>query len=401
MSDDWGTNVPLDDVGGKVAIVGVGESEHSRASGRTPTEIAATAVERALADAGLGPEDVDGVMLGPGVPDQLDAAAFHAHFGTSHDLWESTAGGGMRWAATAPVPAAEGLANGDASVIVNSFAVAWATQRGAMTGGPGQLHAGRALQGQPRGPLRLVPPARLLRHHRPPPHAPVRDDGGSARSHRRGLPGARQRHACRRHARPAPEPGRLPGLAVPGRSVPQGGLLPDLRRRGGVRDDHARTGPRPGPAVGRGGGRRARPVPRGHPLGPTGRLHQHASGVRRACRLRHGRDPAGGRRRGHGLRPVHDRQPHADRGPGLLPRRATGVPSPRPASCGSTGAPCRTTPMAGCSPTPTSLGIAHVVEVVRQLRGEAANQVVGAEIGVYGGYTGPEAATLVLRRSAA
>ena len=47
------------------------------------------------------------------------------------------------------------------------------------------------------------------------------------------------------------------------------------------------------------------------------------------------------------------------------------------------------------------LGIAHVVEVVRQLRGEAANQVVGAEIGVYGGYTGPEAATLVLRRSAA
>ena len=44
------------------------------------------------------------------------------------------------------------------------------------------------------------------------------------------------------------------------------------------------------------------------------------------------------------------------------------------------------------------LGIAHVVEVVRQLRGEAANQVPGAEVGVYGGYTGPEAATLVLRR---
>ncbi|HEY8058574.1 MAG TPA: hypothetical protein VID94_07470, partial [Acidimicrobiales bacterium] len=47
------------------------------------------------------------------------------------------------------------------------------------------------------------------------------------------------------------------------------------------------------------------------------------------------------------------------------------------------------------------LGIAHVVEVVRQLRGEAANQVAGAEIGIYGGYTGPEAAILVLRRSAA
>jgi acetyl-CoA acetyltransferase len=46
------------------------------------------------------------------------------------------------------------------------------------------------------------------------------------------------------------------------------------------------------------------------------------------------------------------------------------------------------------------LGIAHVVEVVRQLRGEAANQVDGAEIGIYGGYTGPEAATLVLRQAA-
>jgi hypothetical protein len=37
--------------------------------------------------------------------------------------------------------------------------------------------------------------------------------------------------------------------------------------------------------------------------------------------------------------------------------------------------------------------------VVRQLRGEASAQVSGAEIGVYGGYTGPQASTLVLRRS--
>jgi acetyl-CoA acetyltransferase len=46
------------------------------------------------------------------------------------------------------------------------------------------------------------------------------------------------------------------------------------------------------------------------------------------------------------------------------------------------------------------LGICHVNEVVRQLRGEAASQVEGAEIGVYGGYTGHMASTLVLRRSA-
>src|SRR6185436_9346701 len=34
------------------------------------------------------------------------------------------------------------------------------------------------------------------------------------------------------------------------------------------------------------------------------------------------------------------------------------------------------------------LGISHVVELVRQLRGEAANQVAAPRIAVYGGYTG-------------
>ena len=43
------------------------------------------------------------------------------------------------------------------------------------------------------------------------------------------------------------------------------------------------------------------------------------------------------------------------------------------------------------------LGICHVVELVRQLRGEAAAQVAGARVGVYGGYTGAIASTLVLR----
>jgi len=45
------------------------------------------------------------------------------------------------------------------------------------------------------------------------------------------------------------------------------------------------------------------------------------------------------------------------------------------------------------------LGISHVVELVRQLRGEAANQVDDARIAVYGGYTGGDAGTLILRRA--
>jgi acetyl-CoA acetyltransferase len=44
------------------------------------------------------------------------------------------------------------------------------------------------------------------------------------------------------------------------------------------------------------------------------------------------------------------------------------------------------------------LGIAHVVEIVRQLRGQGAAQVPDCEIGVYGGY-GEAASTLVLRRA--
>jgi acetyl-CoA acetyltransferase len=44
------------------------------------------------------------------------------------------------------------------------------------------------------------------------------------------------------------------------------------------------------------------------------------------------------------------------------------------------------------------LGIAHVVEVVKQLRGDAAAQVPSCEVGVYGGYTGHMASTLVLTK---
>jgi hypothetical protein len=101
-SDEWGFTNPYEDVGGEVAIVGVGEAEHTRASGRTTHEIALAAVERAIADAGLRPRDVDGLMISRFQGDQLTAEAFHAHFGTRHDLWVSEAGGGMVWAGSAP-----------------------------------------------------------------------------------------------------------------------------------------------------------------------------------------------------------------------------------------------------------------------------------------------------------
>src|SRR4029078_7132765 len=72
---------------------------------------------------------------------QLTGADFRAHFGTTRELWESTRGGGMVWAGSAPYEAAVAIRDGRASTIVNSFAVAWATQRADMVGGPGEVHA--------------------------------------------------------------------------------------------------------------------------------------------------------------------------------------------------------------------------------------------------------------------
>ena len=59
-------------------------------SGRSPTP-------------GSTPADIDGITWSGAFAD-FDVDAFHEHFGTTHDMWTSPWGGGMAWAATAPVP---------------------------------------------------------------------------------------------------------------------------------------------------------------------------------------------------------------------------------------------------------------------------------------------------------
>ena len=44
------------------------------------------------------------------------------------------------------------------------------------------------------------------------------------------------------------------------------------------------------------------------------------------------------------------------------------------------------------------LGASHVVELVKQLRGSAANPVTGARRAAYAGFTADESSTLILRR---
>src|SRR5258705_9953555 len=105
---DWGHTTDLDDVSGRAAIAGVGETAYTKASGRTAREIAAEAAERAIADAGLEPRDIDGLTFSGAFAD-FDVSAFHEHFGTDHEMWSSAWGGGMAWAATAPYLAATAI----------------------------------------------------------------------------------------------------------------------------------------------------------------------------------------------------------------------------------------------------------------------------------------------------
>jgi acetyl-CoA acetyltransferase len=165
---DWGRAEPLDDIRGAVAIAGIGETAYTKASGRTAREIGAEAAERAIADAGLEPEDIDGITWSGAFAD-FTVDDFHDHFGTKHEMWTSPWGGGMAWAATAPYLAANAIARGDAKHVLNVFPVAWATQRGSMTGGPGEVHAAQSLKQNLEVPFGWFPQpvyfATIMRRH--------------------------------------------------------------------------------------------------------------------------------------------------------------------------------------------------------------------------------------------
>lgn len=154
----WGKGVKLEAPLCDVAICGIGESDYSGASGRNSKQIAAQAIERAIQDAGLKPTEIDGLMYqSEGMKDQFTVADFHAHFGTNHPIWECDEGGGIIWAATAPHQASEALKSKKAKYIVNSFAVDWATRREEMNGGPGGWHAQQIMKAQFEMPMGWFP----------------------------------------------------------------------------------------------------------------------------------------------------------------------------------------------------------------------------------------------------
>lgn len=394
----WGRADDFHDIAGQVAIVGAGEADHSRASGRTTTEIAVQAVERALADAGLEPTDVDGVMWHPTFPGQLDDEAFHAHFGTSHELWTSLEGGAMTWAGTAPYTAARAMAEGRASVIVNAFAVAWATERDQMVGGPGQVHAEEVHKQQLEVPFGWFPQpvyfatvANRHMHDHGTTEAQLGAVAVTLREHANRHPTAIMREkplTLEQYlaSKPVCTPFRKEDCSL----ISDGGgayVMTSVER--------ARDLPRPVVEV----------AAVGHGWSDTG-MHWAQQGDFTAT-------------------PQVFSAPGAFARAGIVPGDVDVLACYDPFTIasvmqvedmgfcakgegGAFAAEGNLRWDSGVLPYNTHggllshayvLGMAHVVELVRQLRGEAASQVPGAEVAVYGGYTGPSASTLVLRRT--
>ena len=247
---DWGHATEFDDISGRVAIAGIGETAYTKASGRTASEIGAEAAERAIADCGLRPEDIDGLTYNAAFAD-FDVAAFHEHFGTHHDMWSSPWGGGMSWAGTAPALAAGAIARGEARHVLNVFPVAWATQRASMTGGPGEVHASQALKQNLEVPLGFFPQpvyfATIMRRHM----LEFGTTAGAVRCDRGRVPSAREPPSGRSDARQADDARRLLALDGARRPAAPVRLVPHLRRRRRVRDDVDRASARPAAPSGR------------------------------------------------------------------------------------------------------------------------------------------------------
>src|SRR5262249_5130793 len=100
-------------------IVGVGETEYSRASGRSTRALGVEAVRLAIIDAGLQPRDVDG-MLSYHSNDSTPSLAIAADLGIRLNTYADVIGGGAVPKASWPTPWA----------FSRSVSVAWSSSSG-------------------------------------------------------------------------------------------------------------------------------------------------------------------------------------------------------------------------------------------------------------------------------
>lgn len=398
---DWGEPTELESVRGQVAIAGVGESTYSGPSGRDIKSMALQAVAAAIDDAGLQPAEIDGLMISSDVAGQLTPADFHQHFGTSHPLWFSGQGGGMIWAATCVVPAANALRQGEARHIVNVFSVDWASRRSTGTGTPGDWHAGEPMKAHFELPFGWFPQpvyfATFARRHMHEFGTTAEQLGALAvtfREHANRHPGAVMRDRIltleRYLARELlADPLRMEdcclisdGAAAFVMTTPERArdLRQPLVQVEGV--GHGRIAA--APYISQQSILTATPQVFSAPvayamagLGPEDLdviAVYDCSSISALMQI----EDMGFCPKGEGGAFVEEGRLRFD-----WPRHQGGIP------CNTHG---------GLMSHAYVLGIAHVVELVRQLRNEAANPVVDAELAAYAGFTADQASTLILRR---
>ncbi|MCB2048252.1 MAG: hypothetical protein KDE32_08500 [Novosphingobium sp.] len=391
----------LENIKGKVAIVGVGESEHSAASGRDLDDMIFAAIDAALVDAGLKPEQVDGLMFSGQSAGQMTVARFRAHYGLNHDFWESGAGGAFSFAATAPHDAWAAIESGKASVIVNVHGTNWASQNKADEGGPATAHLAEAMKANAEVPFGFIPQpvyfAHVARRHfelygtRPEQLGAI---AVSSRRHANGHPGAVMRDKTLTMEdylarEPFIDPLRIEDCCL----ISDGACAYVMTAA-----DRAKDFPRP-PVIVEGVGYAGAIEGIHFAMEPEFASTPHrmsAPGAFAMADLSPGDvdvlavyDPftivalmaiedLGFCPKGEAGRFVEGDRLWFDRG------RANG------------GLPFNT--HGGMLSHAYLLGINHVVELVRQLRGEGANQVADAQVAVYGGFSGVDAGTLVMRR---
>jgi acetyl-CoA acetyltransferase len=100
----------------RAAVVGIGETDYSKKSGRTELALACAAINTALADAGLSVDDVDGVVRFE--MDAIDDVALTQHLGLKNLRYMGLTGYGGTGANAAIVHAAAAISAGLASTVV-------------------------------------------------------------------------------------------------------------------------------------------------------------------------------------------------------------------------------------------------------------------------------------------
>jgi acetyl-CoA acetyltransferase len=181
-----------------IAIVGVGETDYAWKEPRSPAALAVDAVQRALADGGLRGADVDGIVtesytLGNKAPADFVAA----HIGVRDRAFSAHAGIAGAGTVGAAALARMAIESGEASVVVSYYAINLSA-RGA--GGAYAIHAGdkaKAAFEMPFGyygqPVYFAAAAARYRHLYGLPSEQLGAVALAARGHARRTPNALRR----------------------------------------------------------------------------------------------------------------------------------------------------------------------------------------------------------------